>query len=192
MRIPWWCTKGFCINRRGGRNQKNPKTIHKKLFPWIVFAHQIACGQWVNRKCRSTRKKCKNNLVHIPFCKKKSPIQYRAETENTKNITFKRQINLNMAAVRDHYRHMWIVFSALIRRVLFTYLPIHILQKKGQWESNINVLFRFMYFQKWNYLASLFPKQNYNVLSLNFHIHVSVSNIYCKERIWTESPTHSV
>jgi hypothetical protein len=27
-------------------------------------------------------------------------------------------------------------------------------------------------------LASLFPKQNYNVLSPNFHIHVSVSNLY--------------
>jgi hypothetical protein len=26
--------------------------------------------------------------------------------------------------------------------------------------------------------ASLFPKQNYNVLSLNFHIYVSVSYLY--------------
>ncbi len=35
-----------------------------------------------------------------------------------------------------------------------------------------------MYSQKWNCLASLFPKQNYNVLSPNFHIHVSVSDLY--------------
>ncbi len=48
----------------------------------------------------------------------------------------------------------------------------------GWWESNINVWFRFMYSQKWNWVASLFPKQNYNVLSTNFHIHVSVSDWY--------------
>ncbi len=33
----------------------------------------------------------------------------------------------------------------------------------AQWESKINVWFRFMYSQKWNCAASLFPKQNYNV-----------------------------
>ncbi len=32
--------------------------------------------------------------------------------------------------------------------------------------------------QKWNCAASLFPKQNYNFLSPNFHIHVSVSDLY--------------
>ncbi len=52
------------------------------------------------------------------------------------------------------------------------------LQMKGRRESNINVWFRFMYSQKWNCLASLFPKQNYNVLSSNFHIHVSLSDLY--------------
>ncbi len=35
-----------------------------------------------------------------------------------------------------------------------------------------------MYSQKWNLAASLFPKQNYNVLSPNFHIHVSVNDLY--------------
>ncbi len=35
-----------------------------------------------------------------------------------------------------------------------------------------------MYSHKWNCAALLFPKQNYNVLSPNFHIHVSVSNLY--------------
>jgi hypothetical protein len=33
-----------------------------------------------------------------------------------------------------------------------------------------------MYSQKWNCAASLFSKLNYNVLYLNFHIHVSVIN----------------
>jgi len=35
-----------------------------------------------------------------------------------------------------------------------------------------------MYSQKWNCAATLFPKQNYNALSPNFHIHVSGSNLY--------------
>ncbi len=46
-----------------------------------------------------------------------------------------------------------------------------------RWESNINVWFRFMNSQKWNCVASLFPKQNV-LLSPNFHTHVSVSNLY--------------
>ncbi len=33
-------------------------------------------------------------------------------------------------------------------------------------------------FPEMNCEASLFPKQNYNVLSPNFHIHVSVSGLY--------------
>ncbi len=49
---------------------------------------------------------------------------------------------------------------------------------EGRWESNINVWLRFMYSQKLNCAASLFQKQNYNVLSPNFHIHVSVSDLY--------------
>jgi hypothetical protein len=48
---------------------------------------------------------------------------------------------------------------------------------EGPWESNKNVWFRFMYSQKWIFVASLFPKQNYNVLSPSFHIHVSVSDL---------------
>ncbi len=52
------------------------------------------------------------------------------------------------------------------------------LQMKGWRESNINVWFRFMYSQKWNCAVSLFSKQNYNVLSPNFHIHESVSDLY--------------
>jgi hypothetical protein len=34
-----------------------------------------------------------------------------------------------------------------------------------------------MYSQKYNCMASLFIKQNYNVLSPNVHIHISVSDI---------------
>jgi hypothetical protein len=52
------------------------------------------------------------------------------------------------------------------------------LQMKGWLESNINVWFQFMYSQKWNCAASLFPQQNYNFLSPNFRIHVSVSELY--------------
>ncbi len=48
------------------------------------------------------------------------------------------------------------------------------------WPSCIakNVWFRFMYSQKLNCSASLFPKRKYNVLSLNFCIHVYVSDLY--------------
>ncbi len=52
------------------------------------------------------------------------------------------------------------------------------LQMKSRWESYINVWLRFMYSQKWNCPASLFTKQNYNVLSPNFHIHVSARCLY--------------
>ncbi len=41
-----------------------------------------------------------------------------------------------------------------------------------------NVWFRFICSQKWNCVALLFPKQNYNVLSPNFYIHVSVWYLY--------------
>ncbi len=61
------------------------------------------------------------------------------------------------------------------------------LQIKGGWESNIIVWFRFMYSQKWNCVASLCRKQNYKVLSPNFHIHVSVSDLYIPridQHIW--------
>ena len=37
---------------------------------------------------------------------------------------------------------------------------------------------RLMYSQKWNCVALLIPKQNSNILSSIFHIHVSVSDIY--------------
>ncbi len=52
------------------------------------------------------------------------------------------------------------------------------LQTKGRWESNMNVWFRLMYSQKWNCAALLFPKQNYNVLSLSFPGHASLSDLY--------------
>ncbi len=45
-------------------------------------------------------------------------------------------------------------------------------------ESNINVYFPFMYSQKWNCAASLFPKQNYNVLSPNSYTQISVRYLY--------------
>ncbi len=52
------------------------------------------------------------------------------------------------------------------------------LQMKGWWESNINVCFLFMYSQKLNCAASLFPKHNYNLLSPNSYTHISVRDLY--------------
>jgi hypothetical protein len=49
---------------------------------------------------------------------------------------------------------------------------------KGGWESNVNVWFPFMYSQKWNCTASLFPKQDFNVLSLNSYTHISMRDLY--------------
>ncbi len=51
------------------------------------------------------------------------------------------------------------------------------LQMKGWWESIINFWFPFMYSIPRNEIvraASLFPKQNYNVLSPNSYTHISV------------------
>ncbi len=54
---------------------------------------------------------------------------------------------------------------------------------KGWWKSNINAWFPFMYFQKWNCAASLFPKQSYNVLSQKFlHSYICESFIYFQDR----------
>ncbi len=65
---------------------------------------------------------------------------------------------------------------SMIHIVIYSYF--HALQMKGRWEPNINVWLRFIYSQKWkwNCVALLFPKQNYNVLSPNFHIYVYLSN----------------
>jgi hypothetical protein len=54
----------------------------------------------------------------------------------------------------------------------------HALQMKVRLESNINDWFGFMYSQQGNCMTSLFPKQNCNNLSPNFHIHVPVSDLY--------------
>jgi hypothetical protein len=54
---------------------------------------------------------------------------------------------------------------------------------KGRWESNINVWFPFMYSQKWNCEALLFPKQNYNVLSPNSYSHISVKDLYISRMV---------
>ncbi len=49
---------------------------------------------------------------------------------------------------------------------------------RAGWESTINVWFAFMYSQKWNCAASLFPEQNYNVLSPNSYTHISVRDLF--------------
>ena len=59
---------------------------------------------------------------------------------------------------------------------------------------NINVWFLFIYSQKWNCAALLFPKQNYNVLSPSSYTHISVRDLYIsrigvpillQENMWT-------
>ncbi len=52
------------------------------------------------------------------------------------------------------------------------------LQMKGRWESNISVWIPFMYSQKWNCATSLFPTQNYNILSPNSYTHISARGLY--------------
>ncbi len=49
---------------------------------------------------------------------------------------------------------------------------------KGRWEANKNVWLPFLYSQEWNCAASLFLKQNYNVLSPNSYTHISVRDLY--------------
>jgi hypothetical protein len=52
------------------------------------------------------------------------------------------------------------------------------LQVKGPVRIQYKCLVPIDVFPEMKLCASLFPKQNYNVLSLNFHIHVSVSDLY--------------
>ncbi len=75
-----------------------------------------------------------------------------------------------------HWSFVWGKSFLLLFKMF--YEDISALKMKGRWESNINDWFLFRYSQKWNCAASLFPKQNYNVLTLNFHIHVFVSDLY--------------
>ncbi len=49
---------------------------------------------------------------------------------------------------------------------------------EGPVKFNINVWFSFMYSQKWNCEASLFPKHNYNDLFPNSYIRISVRDLH--------------
>ncbi len=50
---------------------------------------------------------------------------------------------------------------------------INVLKRHTANEGPVKIQFQFMYSQKWNCAALLFPKQNYNVLYPSFHIPVS-------------------
>jgi hypothetical protein len=87
------------------------------------------------------------------------------------------------------------LFSAIFASHSYM-LSAYTLQMKGRWVSNINVWFPFMYSQKWNWAASLFPKQNYNVLSPNSYTHISVRDLYISRiglsillqpNVWTDT-----
>ncbi len=56
---------------------------------------------------------------------------------------------------------------------------------KGRWESNITVWFPFMYSQKWNCAASLFPKQNYNMVCLPIPIHSYICERFIYFQDWS-------
>jgi hypothetical protein len=84
-----------------------------------------------------------------------------------------------------HNSKLYIVSNSITRNLKpfvnardFYWQRLHCKWRAAWWKSNINVWLRFMYHQKWNCSAPLFPKQNFNVLSPNFHIHVSVRDLY--------------
>ncbi len=62
---------------------------------------------------------------------------------------------------------------------LYVYWGIHALRNEGpvriQYKCRVPI---YAYSQKWNIAASLFPKQNNNVLSPNSYTHISVGDLY--------------
>ncbi len=85
--------------------------------------------------------------------------------------------------------------SKTIARYSYLYSPSSLLshqypalKMKDQWESNINVWFPFMYSQKWNCAAFLFPKENYNVLSPKIYIFPGSVFLFCCSyfAMWTD------
>ncbi len=134
-----------------------------------------------------TRTEQKTDFMLFPSLES-SKNRYQSETLREQSLACFIQLTEN-----------WILFSCLVLRRICTYSfrgwkiyveillnsGVYTLQMKGQWESNINVCFRFIYSQKWSCMASLFPKQNYNVLSPNFHIHVFPGSIclFCYSQI---------
>ncbi len=58
-----------------------------------------------------------------------------------------------------------------------TLVPPHT-ANEGRSRIQYKCLVLIYVYQEMKLPASLFPKQNYNVLSLNFHMHVSVRDLY--------------
>ncbi len=68
----------------------------------------------------------------------------------------------------------------------------HSMQMKGQWESNINVWFRFMYSQKWKcaaWLFWLFPKQNWTLWNVRYN---HSWNLVRLSMLWQKSRSHKL
>ncbi len=78
-------------------------------------------------------------------------------------------------------RRSWIWWQICMSNIIK--LEIHT-ANEGLVRIHINVWFLFIYSQKWNCAASLFPKHHNNFLSPNFHIHISVHErlIYSQDR----------
>ncbi len=57
----------------------------------------------------------------------------------------------------------------------YTFFTFSALQMKGQWESNINVWFSYMFSQKSNFAASLFKNR---IIMLSLLIHIYLWEIY--------------
>ncbi len=71
--------------------------------------------------------------------------------------------------------------------------PPRVISERGSKNKDLATL--QMYSQNWNCAASLFPKQNYNVLSPNSYTHISVRDLYTSRigltillqpNIWTD------
>ncbi len=85
------------------------------------------------------------------------------------NVCIEKQLNARLIAK---------AFTQQQKEWIFTNNSQGITANEGRSESNINAWYRFMYFQKRKCTASLFPEQNYNILSPSFHMYLWVIYIY--------------
>jgi hypothetical protein len=97
-------------------------------------------------------------------------------------LNYKKLLWLFIGSLPNFYPTMKISSGVFIS--VPSYTPT--LQIKGRWESNINVWFPFMCSQKWNFAASLFPKENFTHMSLRdlYISRIGLSNLL-QPNMWT-------